>query len=132
LACHQQYLLQQYCAVEPKNKYRCHQNTALNSNNKLPHHYISNNKLCTRYFYQLLYIYTYMHLHMYMCVCICMYVYICMSVTKPMYFVRPKIQLQLKIQSFQFIQLKSSKSSETSKFKMLYSEKPSVAHFVSP
>ena len=49
LVYHQQYLLQKYSAVEPKNKHRCHQKPAQHSNNKLPHQYISNNKFCTRY-----------------------------------------------------------------------------------
>jgi len=98
---HQLYLLHQYSAVESKNKHRCHKKPAQHSNNKLPHQYISNNKFCTRYFYQPLYIY--MHLHMYVCIYVCMYIYMhaCMYVSKPMYFVRPKIQL--KIQSFHFI-----------------------------
>ena len=80
LACHQQYLLQQHSAVEPKNNYRCHQSTALHFNNKLPHHYISNNKFCTRYFYQLLYIYIYIYICSYICICVyvCMYMFVCL------------------------------------------------------
>jgi hypothetical protein len=57
LAYRQQYLLQQYSAFEPKNKHSCHHNTAQHSNNKHSHQYISNNKFCTSYFYQLFYIY---------------------------------------------------------------------------
>jgi hypothetical protein len=70
---HQLYLLHQYSPGEPEIQHRYHQKPAQHSPNKHPHQYISNNKFCTRYFYQTLNI------------CICMYYVLSMYyVSKPM------------------------------------------------